>query len=641
MHFTILLLLYPFTAYAFTTRHETHSVHEKRTENTRLWKRLPSPVDLEIAVPLSIALSQRNLESAGNDLLSISEPSSPLYGHHWSPAKVMARFSPTHQSISAVIRWLEESGIDRKRIKLSNSRDWLLLNTTIREAQQLLKTEYYQYIRQNRDEIYLGCEEYRLPDSIRRHIVFVLPTVHIGVGAKLDYRHTARAPTRRASRYAPSIQTLARRQVTRGNDVSLNLSNCHNLITPNCLRAMYHLPISKGSHPANSFGIFQPTFASWLPFDLDSFFSLFAPSLIGRRPTMVSVNEGSWQDSIQHTVFNLEANLDFEYAMALSAPLPLINYQVAGMFSPLLAAFDPFHCDRRNISLSGGFTDAYAINDTRPYNNDSSCRTLRPPAVLSISYAENEAELPPSYRLRQCIDFLKLGLMGTTVIVSSGDCGPSGQACECVDLTSGRLNGKTNSGAFGLTFPASCPYVTAVGGTQLPPNGSVTDREVAFYYTGTDQIGTSGGGFSNLFPVPAYQAEATAAYLAAEGPGLSNISFFSPKGRGVPDVAAHAANYVVAVNGNLTTAFGTSGSAPVFASIIAMVNDARLRAGKSTVGFLNPLLYSNKDVMNDVVQGVSYGCGREAFRAREGWDPVTGLGTPDYRKLVDLYLSIP
>jgi len=72
-----------------------------------------------------------------------------------------------------------------------------------------------------------------------------------------------------------------------------------------------------------------------------------------------------------------------------------------------------------------------------------------------------------------------------------------------------------------------------------------------------------------------------------------------------------------------------------------MINGVRLSTGKWPVGFLNPVLYAFPHVMNDIVTGASYGCGGKAFNTVKGWDPVTGLGTPDYERLLKLYLELP
>ena len=70
-----------------------------------------------------------------------------------------------------------------------------------------------------------------------------------------------------------------------------------------------------------------------------------------------------------------------------------------------------------------------------------------------------------------------------------------------------------------------------------------------------------------------------------------------------------------------------------------MVNDTRLKTRKKTIEFINPVLYAHPEVMRDVVNGLNYGCGSEAFRAERGWDLVTGLGTPDFERLLDLGIA--
>ena len=91
--------------------------------------------------------------------------------------------------------------------------------------------------------------------------------------------------------------------------------------------------------------------------------------------------------------------------------------------------------------------------------------------------------------------YMKLGLMGTTMLFSSGD---SGVGSSCT--------------TFQIEFPASCPYVTAVGATQIPSGGSVTSKEVAVTYV------ASGGGFSNYWSIPSYQASAISTYYKKHAP---------------------------------------------------------------------------------------------------------------------------
>lgn len=89
------------------------------------------------------------------------------------------------------------------------------------------------------------------------------------------------------------------------------------------------------------------------------------------------------------------------------------------------------------------------------------------------------------------------------------------------------------------------------------------------------------------------------------------------------------------------TAGGTSASAPLFGSLITRINDERLACGKSKVGFVNPVLYANAWALRDLTQGTNPGCGTDGFAAAPGWDPVTGLGTPQYDQLLEVFMAQP
>lgn len=87
--------------------------------------------------------------------------------------------------------------------------------------------------------------------------------------------------------------------------------------------------------------------------------------------------------------------------------------------------------------------------------------------------------------------------------------------------------------------------------------------------------------------------------------------------------------------------YGTSCSSPVFGAILTLINEARYNAGKSSVGFVNPAFYAHPEVLKDITEGGNQGCGTPGFSSVPGWDPVTGLGTPDFDKMKALFLSLP
>lgn len=112
---------------------------------------------------------------------------------------------------------------------------------------------------------------------------------------------------------------------------------------------------------------------------------------------------------------------------------------------------------------------------------------------------------------------------------------------------------------------------------------------------------------------------------------------YNASGRGFPDVAAFALNYRIAYQGRLSSVGGTSAATPVFASIVALLNDYLASQGKPSLGFLNPFLYG-KGVsgLRDIVGGNNPGCGTNGFSAVKGWDPITGLGVPNFGTLKTL-----
>jgi len=448
--------------------------------------------------------------------------------------------------------------------------------------------------------------------------------------------------------------------VGRQNDGGAKV-NCSVYTAPVCLREAYGIPhASPGSvHPNNSFGMYQIAWATWLPEDLDLFYRTFQPSLVGRRPLVEPVNGGYMQTDIQISPFNLEPNLNFQYAVALTSPQPIINVQVGDMYggniNNMLAAFDKYYCGSINPSID----PVYPNSQPGGWNSSADCGTIRPPKVLSITYGDSEANFPREYLERQCLEFLKLGLMGTTVVAASGDYGPASgfSPGTCIDPLTGATNATT--GLFSPTFPASCPWLTSVGGTmkttqrasdttgnsttggEKPPRLLSTNETAWSHPSGSGS--SSGGGFSRIFPSPAYQSSSVTSYFSAEQSHLRTIKgLHSPSGRGFPDVSALAYSYLAAMHGKIITASGTSASAPVVAAVVSMLNNERLNMGKETLGFINPILYRHRHAMNDVVTGGMGGCGvAEAYRAVEGWDPVTGLGSLDYDRWRDVFLGLP
>lgn len=418
------------------------------------------------------------------------------------------------------------------------------------------------------------------------------------------------------------------------HDIITELKECDVQITPICLKALYEYPGIRDLAKNNSYGIVEYTPQAYVPSDLDMFFRNYSPQLVGDRPIFDSIDGGVVQQTNMSFDFNGESDLDLEYGMTLSYPQQVTLYQAGDLvesasFNNFLDAIDGSYC-----TYDGGDdpTEDAVYPDPYPggYKGPENCGGYAATNVISTSYSYNEEDLTAFYEMRQCHEYMKLGMMGVTVLYSSGDYGVAGNGGECI--APGSIAGPnatyTNgtSGKFNPSFPGTCPYITSVGATQVKYNTSVV-KDIA---TGVqpemacETVIYSGGGFSNVFPLPSYQASAVKSWFANYPPPYGADRFNnSQQTRGFPDISANGANYVVAVDGNFSLVYGTSCSSPVTGAILTGINNARLLDGKTSIGFINPVLYANPDVLNDITEGGNQGCGTPGFMAAPGWDPVT------------------
>lgn len=605
------------------------------------------------AVQVEIALAPSNTEAPENILLSVSDPNSPEYGKHWTAQEVALHFAPKPEDVSDVKQWLENTlGANSARLpRLSRSGGHIVLDLTVSDVEALFDTTCYSRSTNNaNDERWLDCGSYTLPEKLQAAVEY------IAVTEKADLVSTAETKTPLAKRSLLDTEEVVLPDVPLTGGSSSRLSSvssssfdtvCATYSTPACLRQFYNIPEIGVPHADNSFGIYMQAYMTWLADDLDRFFDLLAPERVGDRPIVEPINGGYQQWDYNITPFNLEPNLDFSYTISLTGGLPVTNLQVgdenrAGNVNTMLAAFDEYYC--------GSIDPAYdpVWPDTSPGGyNASDCGTVTPPKVISISFAWIEGDYSQEYLERQCLEILKLGLMGVTVVVSSGDSGAQAGIFPgtCIDPETGATDAPT--GAFSPTWPASCPWITTVGGTSRSTSNCTSGHwEKAFRLEDGDAVVTSGGGFSRAFPAPEYQKGAVEAYATLEADHLEGLAAeaYLPdaNGRGFPDVSVIAERYLIYLYGRLTAIHGTSGSAPVFASMIALINNERLEAGKGPVGFVNPAMYAHPDAFNDIVRGTNEGCGASvAYKAIKGWDPVTGLGSPDYERLRDVLVKLP
>jgi kumamolisin len=339
--------------------------------------------------------------------------------------------------------------------------------------------------------------------------------------------------------------------------------------TPPQVAQAYKFP-AKASGAGQTIGIIELG-GGYRQADLTAYFKtlgLAAPGI-----TAVSVDKGKNSPSNANGVDG-EVMLDIEVAASVAPGAKVTVY-----FTP---------------NTSQGFIDAIttAVHDA-----------TNKPGVISISWGG-----PESTWTQQSMNALdaacqSAAALGITITVAAGDDGSTD-------------GGKGNN----VDFPASSPHVLACGGTKLDANGATIISEVVWNELASKE-GATGGGVSNVFALPSWQANAH-----VPAPSVST------GGRGVPDVAGDAdptTGYSIRVDGETIVIGGTSAVAPLWAGLIAAANQ---QLG-TQVGFIQPAIYAAKaaSAFNDITVG-----NNGAFSAGPGWDACTGIGSPIASKLIPL-----
>jgi kumamolisin len=303
----------------------------------------------------------------------------------------------------------------------------------------------------------------------------------------------------------------------------------------------------------------------FVPADLATYFA--GLNIAPPKVTAVSVDQATNNPTGEVDGPDGEVMLDIEMVGALAPGASIAVY-----FAP---------------NTDAGFLDAIttAIHDT-----------ANQPSVISISWGDAESTWATEAMTAMDEAFQAAATLGITVCVASGDSGSS----------DGVASGDH------VDFPASSPHVLACGGTSLRGTQTTIASEVV--WNDSSSGGASGGGVSSFFATPGWQAG-----LSADREGVSSPLAM----RGVPDVAGDAdpdTGYDVRIDGEDTVIGGTSAVAPLWAALIARINQT---SGKNA-GLVNPQLYGNPQALRDITSG-----NNGDFDATIGWDACTGLGSPN------------
>eukprot|EP01095_Lingulamoeba_sp_RSL-Kostka_P009216 TRINITY_DN3168_c0_g1_i1.p1 TRINITY_DN3168_c0_g1~~TRINITY_DN3168_c0_g1_i1.p1 ORF type:complete len:587 (-),score=238.60 TRINITY_DN3168_c0_g1_i1:115-1854(-) len=525
-----------------------------------------------IVIPVRIALRQRNLEEFRQKAADIRNPLSLEYTNYMSIDEIMNIIAPPVEDQMKVIQWLNNYGIT----EVTNKRDFVEFEAPIVVLNKLFHTEIKMVQHEEESAIqHKIVEGYEIPEFLEDVIEFVqdLPFfIH----------------KRNLAKFADD-------------------SPSKDVLYPQTIEDLYSIGnyvISTNS----SVNVWEFTNLSYKVSDFEEFIKGTDLQVVPQNITQIGANN--------NVIADAECTLDIQYITSIGSNAT--NFYLTSTSWVLEAAQTVFN---------------YQV----------------PILVNSISWSADEKSEGYDYNSRADTEFQKLGTRGITVLAASGDSG-----ADC--------NGFQNG--FSTGYPATSPYVVSVGATEIvsvnpSPKDNLEEAALPpvcsdYRYTCTtcsngcseepaDPAGSyaSGGGVSYYEARPSYQDTVVSAYLNTPGITLPPSSYYNASNRFFPDVAANGDNILIYLNGDWTPIGGTSAATPIWGGIIAVLNDFLISQNKQPLGTVNDFLYKmNADEADTIISiGTSStnnkdGCQYGWDSNPNGYDPVTGLGTPNVNKML-------
>ena len=590
-------------------------------------------------VTFALHVKESNLEIVERIAREVSDPQNPQYGDYLSPEGLAELTAPEEENVDAVRAWV--GGLGRSAIKESLQGRRFEVALPRVEAEALLHTTFRHVVNTRTQQRALVAGDYSVPDRVKAATSGVYGL------------HGLPLPPRRSQHTSSGVAT----------------------VTPDIIKSQYRIATSPTRTPNNAQAVAEFGRQTYSQNDLKQFFKRYVPNATAESDT-VSKCVGDKCDGSP----GQESSLDIQYLMGLVSGVVPTQFWY---FEQQTVLTDLCHDLKRWTS-----TLLAAGNDA--------------PLVTSVSYGyqgnlTTGIGCKPNERLGVEADLVKLAARGLTIIFASGDSGSgyettgvncsqllqdteltgtvrtvgsTSRSLDCCMFADGKGTGWTfetstdtctvfgdvtgtkpskgkvstkpveQKGTLWTSWPASSPWVTAVGATrfvgQQPGN-----EEMA-----SDKFGSGGGFSSRIGQTNAeWQSAAVENYLkiVPKGAPFPPAGSFSPTGRATPDVSALGEGFRIVVGARPGEIDGTSASAPTFAAVVSLLNGHQLHNGAKRLGFLNPWLYQNPQMFTDVTKG-SNAFGRQTgpltygYNCTKGWDPVTGLGTPNF---VQMMKSLP
>ena len=503
------------------------------------WKRTGKAPDHEWH-EMTFAVKQNNIEHLKRRIEQTSDLDSPMYGQHLSHEEV-GNLVRNDEGTSAVTEWLESNGVVASATMFG---EYIRAGSTVGVWQELLAAKFHRYEPTDpggkKGGFVLRAREYSLPARIAKHVDCVLKVTHLPSGMtkirghgslvplghkeeeennarrveyeeRLRRRLLAGAPTPMPSR-PPTLEPTASPSVSNAPTMAPT-DEYTGYVTPKLLNSLYN--ITDNSAPYGSFGVFEALGLYGSSTDL----ALYLEHFNLANTTIGNVVGGHYAANIGlNKISSGEANADVQYLLAVAS----------GRSKNLWFWYYEF----------GNWGDWLAsVADSSSY-----------PLIFSMSYGGSEFFGNPESEMAQFEkEAIKLASKGVTLVNSAGDDGTVGSGGRYyAEKSEAKQKKFCKQYGYSPQFPSSSPYVVSVGGTNGPQNG----KEEVVSSTQTGAVITSGGGFSEYFSVPDYQADYTKAYFDTPS-GMAAKPGYKRRGRGYPDVAALANNYQIAKNGSL------------------------------------------------------------------------------------------
>ncbi|CAO1630437.1 unnamed protein product [Jaminaea pallidilutea] len=552
-------------------------------------------------------------------------------------AQLAPYITPSSDAQKAVVASLTAAGIPAGNISFSGLKDRVIVNTSVSLAQKYFNTTITNYSHEGKDAV-PKATNVTLPSTIANSVYSVGTLL-----AFADYVPSAnmmktfpsagdvqpkRTTTKRRADDLDEEATLVARQTSSSTPPSSCVSSGNHYYNyPKCLIDIYGLPQPKKSlRRRNDLAVVGYLGENMSQNDLTRALSLFRsdqPNAAAYKMTVTDLYGASTNGSNPTG----EAALDAQIIASLTYPLQTTFYNIG---------------DSSGNTIGADVGDIFLTSLQMFIEMDASTR----PSVVAISYGILDESGMTATANAMCNAAQVLSALGTTVVLASGDTGPDSVA------RAASPNYPDNSGycpALRSGYPAGCPYILSVGAT----GGYGSSEQPAYYgmpsgLSGASWPFASGAGFSKLWSTPDYQASGLSSWATNPNKLWTNATAgqYTSSGRAFPDIMALGIDYPIIMNNNAYLQAGTSMSAPVVGSIIALLNDLLLNAGKATAGWVQPMFYANPSAFTDhQIGGAWWKCGAGTeqtaqaygFSCTPGWDAASGLGSPNFAKLRALY----